>query len=127
MNTSLLFHTNHLLLDLGVRLGVVQCEHTDRGLEKQSKIDLLTLDSEVHVGGVADPADGDGAGELARVLREHLGDDERTHAVTVYDLVVVRRPDFYFIAEPRDSFRRRVWSDGALQHHPLSLSDHAVV
>ena len=79
------------------------------------------------MGGVADPADGDGAGELARILREHLGDDERTHAITVHDLVVVGRSDFYFIAEPRDSFRRRVWSDGALQHHPLSLPDHAVV
>ena len=86
----------------------------------------LTLNSEVHVGGVADTADGDGAGELARILRENLGDDERAHAVTVHDLVVVGRSYLHFIAEPRDSFRRRVWSDGALQHHPLSLPDHAV-
>ena len=74
VNTSLQFHASHLLLDLGVGLGLGQGEHTVRGLEKQNK--LLTLDSEVHVGRVADTADGDGTGELARVLREHLGDDE---------------------------------------------------
>ena len=87
---------------------------------------VLTLDGEEHVGGVADPGDGDGARKLAGILGEDLGDDERAHAVAVDDLVVVGRFDLDLVAEPLDSFRGRVGGDGALQHHPLPLPHHAV-